>query len=402
MRFTLVITIFCILVAAVTAQPGVVQLDSFAGATDDDKLTAALSYAQKQVFFPAIQFPNRDVVLNKCGRTPFSGMKLIGPGAPGGPKNLELSNGNYSNSKVRLNCGTNTSAWMSATKSLYDIYIGNLAFYGASTSQFWHQPLSSGTLYACQFDALTFFGFKHIFGNPTAKAAFTQVYFTGHWQVIGPSDTQFTIGGSDNSFWTGGYLNIGGNPQLAGANRYLMSFDSIGKTDVGKVYITAMNGWKGIKISGSSSFGKLNFFGGEFEGQNDGDPCHGTLIRVEGGGVAFFGIWTAYAMRSPDSASHGVIEVTGGNVFIERPTYSRGSTSNTVPFVYVSGGKVEVRSVHGISGLPTVSTVGTTAVALVDSSVTLYSNGVLMKAETSTSSSSSSNSHPIQVYKEKD
>jgi len=333
-------------------QPGVVLLDSYTG-TDDAKLTAALAFAQAQAFIPAIQFPNREVVLSQS-RTPFSGMKLIGPGGYGGPKNLELASGKYASGRVRLNLGVGTAAWMVGTGTYYDIFIGNIAFFGASTAQFWHQPLSAGSLYACQFDALTFYGFKHVFGQPTNKAALTQVFFTGHWQVVGPQDTQFTVGGSDNAFWTSGYLNIGGNPSLPGANRYLLAFDYVGKTDVGKVYVTAQNGWKGIRVTGGSSSGKLNFYGGEFEGQNDGDPSFGTLIRVEGGGVAFFGPWLAYGMRTPDAASHGIIEVTGGNVFIERPTYNRGSTPNSSPLIYCSGGKVEVRAVHGTVDTPTV------------------------------------------------
>ncbi len=105
------------------------MLDSFAGSTDDAKLTAALSYAQAQTFIPAIQFPAREVVLS-LSRTPFSGMKLIGPGGYGGPKNLELASGKYASGRVRLNVGVGTSSWMVGTGTLYDIFVGNIAFYG--------------------------------------------------------------------------------------------------------------------------------------------------------------------------------------------------------------------------------------------------------------------------------
>lgn len=346
------------------ATPGVVQLDSFSGATDDDKLTAALSYAQTQTYIPAIQFPNRTVTLSQT-RIPFSGMKLIGPGAPGGPKNLELSSGKFSNSKVELNVGNGTASWMVATGTVYDIYIGNIAFQGGSSSQFWHQPLSTAPgLYAAQFDALTFYGFQHVFGQPSNQAALTQVFFTGHWQVIGPNDVQFCIAGSDNAFWTAGYLNIGGNPSVDGANRFLIEL-SVGKTDVGKIYVTCNNGWLGVKCTGD--LGGLNFFGGDFEGQNINNPCYGSVIRVEGGGVSFCGPWTAYAMSNPGTYSHGVIEVTGGNVLVDRPTYERGNTAASVPYVYCSGGKIEVRSAYGMQDTCIAHSAGGTIV--VDSSV---------------------------------
>lgn len=154
---------------------------------------------------------------------------------------------------------------------VHSIYIGNIAFWGMSTSQFWQHTV--GSMYPAQFDSLTFYGFRNVFGNATTKCLMTQTCFTGHWQVIGPQDVQFNIGGSDNAFWMGGYLNIGSNPSVAGNGRFLIQFDWLGKTDIGKIYVTAANGWLGVKVTGACP--KLNFYGGEFEGQNINDPCYG-------------------------------------------------------------------------------------------------------------------------------
>lgn len=350
--------------------PGVVQLDSFAGTTDDDKLTAAFSYVQSQTFIPAIQFPDRVVTFSQS-RTPFSGMKLIGPGVGQGPKNLELSSGKYSNGRVQLNVGAGTSAWMVGTTTYYDIFVGGIAFQGGSGAQFWHQPLSTGNgLFACQFHSLTFYGFQHVFGQPSNKAALTQVVFSGHWTVLGASDTQFTLGGSDNSLWMTGYLNL--DSSTVGGGKFQVIFDSLGKTDVGKTYITSEQGWLGISIVNNCR--KLNFYGGENEGRNANTPCDGSVIQVSGGVVSFFGPWCAYAMNNPGTASHGVIEVTGGNVLIDRPCYGRGNLAESVPLVYCSGGKVEVRSAgvdttDSWTGLPRVQNAGGTVVT--DSSVTV-------------------------------
>jgi hypothetical protein len=326
----------------VVAVSGVVQLDAYAGATDDDKLTAVLADVQKQARIPAIQFPARSVSLSQT-RTYFNGMKLSGPGC-NGPKNLELASGSLVTHKVTLNVGNGASSWMVGSGSVYDVFVGGHAFQaGNPSAQFWHHP--TGTLYACQFDNLNLY--KHAFGMPTAKCLMTQVVFSGHWTVLGNTDTAFTMGGSDNSLWMGGYCNLSSS-SAGGGGKYQMICDMLGKTDVGKVYITADSNWRGLWCRYNSS--KLNFYGGEFEGRNAGVPCAGNLIRVEGGNVAFFGPWIGYGMSAPATTEHGLIEVTGGNVLINRPTYGRGNTAETVPLIYVSGGKAEVCSAVGAAG----------------------------------------------------
>lgn len=365
---------------AVGGVPGVVPLDSFAGATDDDKLDAALAYAGAQTYIPAIQFPNRTVTLAKSGRIPFSGMKLIGP--PGaGPKNLELAGGKYTNGKVQLNVGNGTSSWFNGSGSLYDIYIGDLAFAGGgSVAQFWHQ--ATGTLYACQFHNLTFYGFKHVFGQPTAKALLTQVLFTGHWTAVSFWDTQFTLGGSDNSLWMGGYLNIGPSQAASqnGGGKFQLIFDGVGKTDCGDLYVTCQNNWRGVRILGNQA--KLNFYGGQYEGfkpsgtgtGGGSSRADGSVIRIENGVNTFWGPWLGYAVATPDATNHGYVEVTGGESVIYRPVMALGATPESTPMVYCSGGSVSVRdagrdlSNSTWTGLPLVTATGSGTVKS-DSSV---------------------------------
>ncbi|MDB5181094.1 MAG: hypothetical protein JWO54_857 [Candidatus Saccharibacteria bacterium] len=319
--------------------PGIVQLDSFAGANDDAKLTAALDYVQNQTFMPAIQLPARIVTFSQT-RTPFSGLKIIGPGPGSGPKNLELSSGKFTYGRVSLNVGTGTNAWWYGTGTYYDIYFGNVAIQYPSGGQFWHQP--SGTLYACEFHSLTHYGANHVFGTPAAKALMTQVLFSGHWTCLGLRDVQFTIGGSDNTFWMAGYINIGPGSATLGNGRYQMVFDTLGKSNIGDIYVTSEWGWRGVKISGSGSGLTLN--APRLEGRNASTPCDGNVLRITGGnGVTIVNPWIAYGMDSPDPTEHGMIEVTGGNVFIDRPVYNRGTAATSVPLVYCSGGKVEVR-----------------------------------------------------------
>lgn len=362
-------------VGSATGAPGIVQLDSFAGANDDAKLTAALTYAAAQAQIPYIQFPARTVSLNQGGRVPFTGMKLIGPNSDG-PKNLEISSGKPVNHRVSLGAGitTGTNALFHSTGQIYDIYVANLAFQNNLTAQFWSQP--AGTLYACEFHSLTFYGMKNVFGTPTQKALLTQVSFTGHWTVLAWNEQQFTMGGSDNEFWMGGYCNLNAPSGTGGAGRFQIEFSTMSKSNVGRIYNTAENGWLGTRVTGSGE--GLTFFGSTFEGRAAGNPCDGATVRVEGGNVTFFAPWLAYAMANPTAnsgTSAGVIHVTGGNVVIDRPYYKRATAvAESVPMVYATGAttKITVRSaaVLGWTGLPVVRAVAG-ASATVDSSVTL-------------------------------
>ncbi len=347
---------------AISGEPGVVEFDSFSGANDDAKFTAALEYAAAQSRIPWIRFPARQVNLNQGGRTPFTGMKLVGPG-PGGSsaKNYEVGGGVNVNHRVNLQSGitTGNSALFVHTGNIYAVTVADLNFTSNNNAQFWHQP--SGTIYSAEFRSLNFFGMRHVFGTPSAKALMTAVSFTGFWGCVSYDSStgtpQFHIGGSDCSFWMGGWLNIGS--PTAGNGGYTIRFDGLSKTNVGYIYCTARTGDLGVRCTGNSA--GLCFFGGAYEGMNANDPCYGNVIRVEGGTVRFRDPWIAYGMTDPTANgdnSQGMIHVTGGQVLIDGATYGRATgVAETVPLVYVGGGEVRVRNImrHGTwSGKPHV------------------------------------------------
>lgn len=263
-----------------------ILLDSFPG-NDDEKLTAALSYAAAQSRIPAVYFPERVVTLTRP-QTPFSGMKLIGPN-PGGPMNLELSGGKFVNHKVAY---SGLTPLFTNTGTLYDVYVAGLAFQGNLQQQFWR---STGNLYACKFHNLTFYGFKHVFGSSAEKSLFTYTKFTGSWQVLGfPRTMQFHWGGSDNDMWTDGDINVGvTNTQAPG--EFMFWFDGMGKTNVGSLYATAGNN-PGIRISGNNEGSPLNFLGMRLEGYHSGNPAT-TLLQIDSGNVHFGQTWFAYGRQ---------------------------------------------------------------------------------------------------------
>lgn len=340
--------------AAATASSGLVgavTLDSFSGSTDDDKLTNALSYAAAQSQIPAVVMPTTRVpTFNQGGRTAFSGMKIVG--GPGGNRNPELAGGKYVSSMVRLRCGNGTSSWFVGSGSIYNVYVANIGFNGSSNTQFWHHPASGGTLYSCRFESLGFDLFKHVFGTPSAPIGFTQVELTGHWTANNAWDQQFTIGGSDNQLWFDGYINMGTGQSaaLAGDNtKWYMHFSGLSNTQVGYTYLSGLNGYNCLRVSGNSD--GLHIFAPVLEGYKAtgtaADGTHtlanpGNVLRLEGGSGAVYGGNFGQAMAQAPSGHNGVIQITGGEWNFYSPNFYKGAMAESVPMIHQSGGRVAV------------------------------------------------------------
>jgi hypothetical protein len=329
-----------------------VLLDSFAGATDDDKLTAALAYQSSTDGRPAILMSARSYTFNQT-RNLYSGLKLVG--AKAGPRNMELSSGAFVPTQVTLGASitSGTGSWWvppAGGGDVYDVYMAEFGVQGNSGSsvhQFLDYPVGTGTMYACQFHALSFNFMRGVFGRKDRKCAITQVVFSGHWTANNLWDTQFYLGGSDNQLWVGGMINIGpsSSPLQTGTyadGDYEMIFDGLSKTDIGYIYMSALNGWRGIKIGSTNSWG-MSFFGGTYEGYNSSTSrAPGTVIRIEGGQGTFFGSRIGQAMMSPDVAEGGYVHMTAGEWNFVGPQFYRGSTADTVPVIYQTGGRLSV------------------------------------------------------------
>jgi hypothetical protein len=306
--------------------------------SDDAKLDACLSYlgAQTNVRRYAIQQPNRDVSFSATGRKPFTGLRFYGASGRG-PKNPEIASAVPN--RIKLAVGNGVNSWFHSTEQIYDVVFSNTCMeYTNSVGQFWNQP--SGTLYASEFHSMTHFGAKHVFGNPTSKALLTQVITSGHWTVLGAKGEQFNWGGSDNSFWMSGYLNIASTSVIDGVSKFLMRMRGMNKTNVGYIYFTCSGDWRGLSIEEKSN---IRFFGGAYEGKRDTIPCKGNIIKVNTTGSAtFYGPWLAFSMSAPDTTEHGVIEHVNGNLKIDSPSYNPGNTDINVPLVYQTGGRLKV------------------------------------------------------------
>lgn len=370
---------------AASGMYGARLLESFPGATDDDKLTAALSYAAAQTQIPAIAMPtNRRATFAQGGRVPFSGMKLIG--GPGGNRNPELSGGKLVSSMVKLTCGSGTSSWFNGSGSLYNILVKDIGFEGTSSTQFWHHPSSAGTLYSCRFESLGFNLFKHIFGTVGQNVGLTQVEFSGHWTVNNAWDQQFNLGGSDNQLWFDGYINIGTGQSaaLAGDNsKFYIVCTALANTQLGYIYASGLNGYNTLRITGNSD--GITLHAPVLEGYKAtglaSDGSHtlanpGNVLRIEGGSGTVIGGNFGQGMAQPVASHHGLIEVTGGEWNFIGPNFYKGAMAESVPSLYNSGGIVNVfgatrRQAESWSARPGVKTVGGTTTVFPSSSMTV-------------------------------
>jgi len=360
--------------------PGTVLLDQFAGTTDDDKLTAALQYAAAQTYIPTILLGGRSYTFAKTQPT-FSGMKLSGPPQVGWQNN-EISSGKFNTQRVTLNVGNGANSWLVGSSTNYDGYIGNLSFLaGNGSAQFFHHPLSAGTAYCWGWHSLDFLGFRSVFGAPTDKAAITCSTASGSWNILGGTDVQINIGGSDNDFWTDGSCNIGPSGSGNAGGKYLVVFDGLSKTNVGGLYITADAGWRALHIIGTPSYGPhLTLNGLRLEGRNAGDPSYGSLVKVDGGATLFRDTWIGYAMQNPsmytDAVDVASVHVRSGDAIFDGVVTDRATgVSQSAPIFRVeSGAGLEVEHVRTCSkgGAWTAKPVVSGA-ATVDGSVLLTS-----------------------------
>jgi hypothetical protein len=191
---------------ATSGQSGKVLLSSFSGASDDARLTNALSYAVAQTYRPTIVL-DRGVSGNQYitfaqSRTTYSGMRFSGPAENTGWQNTEIagSNGAFCPGRVHLTCGNGSSSWLVGTSQTYSVSVQDICFTGTANSQFYDHPIAAGTAYCTNLRNLQFSNFKHILGRPAEPMSFTLGTWEGVWNITGVADQQISLRGSDNWF----------------------------------------------------------------------------------------------------------------------------------------------------------------------------------------------------------
>jgi len=340
-------------------------LDTYSG-TDDQRLTAAIADQQASgtgtTNKPPIILPSR-IISFTTPRTLYTGCKIIGVHRSG---QKTFADGGHVGPEITLGgtISSGTSSWWNGTGEVYDVYMADFAVngsQGSSTHQFLDQP--SGTLYGCEFHSLSFNFMRGVIGRSDRKALCTQVCFSGSWTANNAWDTQFNPGGSDCVFWMDSFNNIGVSSsaaQTGSLTRYFMKLDSL-EANIGKAYISAMNGWRGVLCSGSGNI--VNFYDGVYEGYKptriDGllsGPAPGTVMKITGGVANFFGTKFGQYMDNPDASEIGGIDISGGEVGLYG-TNHYGANLATVKAVNHTAGRLVVsgstkRQNIGLTGRP--------------------------------------------------
>lgn len=314
----------------------VLQIDDFAGATDDAKHVAAWASAASATRKPILQYPARTFGPLSTPIAVFSGMRAIGPDFNGsdGPKNQEIGGGNLVPHKVTVSCGTGTSALFVQSGTYQEVLFSNISWSGSTGSQWWHNTNgSSQSIYPGLFHSLSFDGFNTVLGNASQKFTGTQVVFSGHWTVLNYQNTPLHIGGSDNSFWMTGYLNSNSPASVAGNGNPIVHFDYLEKSNVGYMFLTAENDWLGLRVTGPITRA-ISIYGGTYEGRSTSNPATRAVIDITGGHVT---------MYSPDigyvTTANGAITQSGGVFECYSPHYRKASAAaTTFPLLYQSGG----------------------------------------------------------------
>lgn len=371
-------------------QVGVRPLDGFAGATDDEKLTAALTYAAAQTYPPGIGLTNRLHSFAASNRAPFEAMRIIGPE---GFANPERNGQTKMPSRIALS-GTGGLFQMPGATTLFGIYLAHLSFTGGSNTRILDQGSGTGSWGNLHMRDIYSSGLRNVLGSQAAKLLLLACYFDGIWQINNCYNGAFHLGGSDNNLWPGGLQldsGTGFNSSGSANGQYHLWLDFMEKSNIGWQYTTAEGGWNGIRqtgpanpvTSGGGNLGGPNIFTGlRLEGRNAGAPCNGSLFRIEGGTAIIRDSWISYGMSSPATPGHspadaGIIHQTGGVLVVDGCTYDRATgVAETVPWIYTSGGELMVtKATRGSkggswSGRPRVRADGGT-VLVSDGSITI-------------------------------
>jgi hypothetical protein len=122
-----------------------------------------------------------------------------------------------------------------------------------------------------------------------------------------------------------------------------MKFGSANGIIGGRVYISTMNGWRGILIEGRSSSIKISgavIEGYKPTGPNDGGgPGPGTLVRQVDGSSYWSGVDFGQAMANPDGSEGGYVQIESGEAVFAGCTWY-GTNCADVPGIEHRGGRV--------------------------------------------------------------
>jgi hypothetical protein len=325
---------------------GAVVLDDFAGSTDDAKFAAALSYIAAQTYRPALLLTNRRYELNATYAL-FNDLSIYGVGMEREFAKQTLVKAGAA-ALFRVPTGQ-------PSNYVKNVTIRGISFQGGAGTDFFEPvDLASGPILAysdireCGFNL-----FRRVMWSRLLGSSLDDIY------VNNGTDTQLYLSGSDNFIGTGGHFFM--DSQALTADKYLLRFGHMSKTDVGGLFITGTKA-TGIRVDGGRG---LTFNGTKSEARagSAAIATQGSALVITGGsGIVVRDCWFFNVMANPaatgNAALHkGYVTVTGGDgILVTGCRFDRGGSSQTsntpagTPCVYASGGRVLCRANLATSG----------------------------------------------------
>jgi len=327
---------------------GQVALDSFAGANDDAKLSAAMAYASGQTYKPAIMLSNRQYTFT-TSVTPYDGMAIIGTE----PTHDQNRSGNVLGCVIKLQTSGAWLTWPSGTL-IHNVTLSKLSFDCSSTAT----VCASTGARMWKMDDLSFQNGVSFLGTDATNWTQDTCVFTGVWNVNNVRQTAFHLGGSDSRFSPAQLLlDSPGNTLMADSD-YLVRLDSLNTTNIQNWYVTC-DRHSGFLITGGTSMLPNRITHCDIQGRNATTPCFGALIRCNSD-VIIADNEFAYAMSNPSATGRndgGALHFYGGNSLVTSCSYKLATgVSSSTPFIYVAtGATVRVNNILGDGFIPVVA-----------------------------------------------
>jgi hypothetical protein len=135
--------------------------------------------------------------------------------------------------------------------------------------------------------------------------------------------------------------------QTGGLTTYFMKWDSL-EAQIGKVYISTMNGWRGVLISGAGTI--IDMHGSVIEGYKPtrlngllSGPGPGSQVKITGGAVSMHGVKIGQGMDNPDVSENGLLDISGGEVSLFGVNFygaNMDPTNGDANAIYHTGGRL--------------------------------------------------------------
>lgn len=337
-------------------RPGSVRyLSEFAGANDDAKLTAFMSYAAAQTYkgITVILDENRLYTFS-TGQNLYDGFSIQGSARPQDQARGSKPLGQQVNMRM-------SGGWFNLTQSsTFGCSFQGLSLDGTSSNRL-VSGHASNVLWTSVFRDISCQNAANVLGSVATKLLITACTVDGWWNVNNVQERAFNFGGSD-FYFSPSMLLLDSPPALMPDNGYLMSLSNLSNTWISNIYCTA-DSHSGLRIDSGTSDDAVWIKNCVWEGRNNTEYSAGALIRQSGGQTILRDNRFAYAMANPSLSGLndlGVIHVSGGKMLVDGCTYRKqSSVAETVPLIYVTGAstRVVVRNIvaNGTwTGLPRV------------------------------------------------